>query len=132
MSTKTNRPETDDNEGWEEKSQDNGDLIAWKAGDTHQGIYLGTQTVILPVSDQNPDVGDGSGGTAEMLVFENLTGRWSSWMSYQLREAFEDIEEGTEVRIKCTGERKAKVGNVKIFSVMTRTAKEYNVQQEAF
>ena len=126
---------TSDDEGWEEKGHDNGDLIQWKTGEKHQGVFIGRHLISLPVSDQNPDIGDGTGGQAEMLVFENRQhggARWSTWLTYQLAEAFEDISEGTECRIECLGERKARVGNVKLFSIKTRAPRPVVEQEELF
>lgn len=131
MSKTQNPPTQSDDDGWEEKGQDNGDLIAWKAGERHQGVFIGRREVELPVSEQNPE-----GGSAEMLIFENrengAQSRWSTWLTYQLREAFEDIDEGTECRITCTGERKAKIGNVKIFSIKTRSYQQPTLPIEPF
>jgi hypothetical protein len=127
-------PVVDDEEGWEEKGHDHGDIVVWKPGEQHEGIYEGRVTIMLPVSEQNPDVGDGTGGPADILVFSKpeYGTKWSTWVTYQLREAFEDIAEGMECRIKCTGERKAKVGNVKVFSVKVRAPRTFQAALSDF
>lgn len=108
---------------WVEVGSDTGSLITWREGENHKGIYLYSKQVEFE--------GDtGATETASMYVFENQHGRWSTWETYQIREAMESVTEGQEVWIACKGERKAKVGNVKIFSIKARNVTAEYVNQQ--
>lgn len=111
---------------WVEVGSDTGQLISWKENENHKGIYLYAKLVEF-------DGDTGATETATMYVFENQYGRWSTWETYQIREAMASVTEGQEVWIMCKGERKAKVGNVKIFSIKARnvTADYANQQRLA-
>lgn len=105
----------DVDDGWEEVSDDTGDLVAWTVGEKHQGIFLKTSAVTIPASEEDPEE------TVDLYVFENqYGGRWSTWPTFQLSKAMDKIPLGNEVRIECTGQRKAKVGNMLVFSVKHR------------
>lgn len=113
----------DNNDQWEEIGNDNGQQITWdNPGEVHFGIFQRKVTVEIPEEKRN-ESGDAE---ADLLVFKNPdTGdNWCCWAGYQLREAFEnhDVEPGTLCRIEYTGKRKAKQGEVKLFSVKVRKA----------
>jgi hypothetical protein len=103
-----------DDDGWEEVSDDTGDLIAWGIGEKHRGIYLKIAYVTVPATEENPEE------TVPLYVFENRNGRWSTWPTFQLEKAMEKVPFGNETMIECTGQRKAKVGNMLVFSVKHR------------
>lgn len=104
----------------EELGDDNGELITLEPGEPHYGRFVQRVTIDLP-----EDKRENGQETADMLVFSMLddeSKRWSCWVTYQLDKAFAHINPGDQVRIECTGTRKANQGNVKIISVKRRVS----------
>lgn len=107
---------------WEELADDNGEVITFDAGTTHEGQFIRRATVTLPEDQRTNNKGEYQ-ETADLLVFgrDDQT-KWSVWVGYQLDRV--NWQEGEYYRVACTGTRKAQQGNVKIFSVKRRVRKQ--------
>lgn len=103
-----------DDAGWTEVQSDKGDLAHWAEGVSMQGVYLGTGVVDFVDNDTHEPA------TAVCYLFEGTYGRWWTWGAYAITQAMDEITEGEEVRITCTGSRKAKKGEVKLFKILHR------------
>lgn len=103
---------------WEEVGDDNGEIVAFEKGTVMFGTYVQRNEIELP-EDKIKDDGK---LTATLYVFTapDSDMRWSAWETYQLSKAMEKVGIGDFVRIECTGERRAKEGSVKLFSVKRR------------
>lgn len=114
---------SDEWDSWEELGEDNGEIVTFTKGQAMIGEYVGLREIELKEEDWKQTGLDEWEKTATLYVFQEpgrSHSKWSVWRTYQLEQAMSKVHPGDTVRICCTGERKAKQGEVKIFSVLRK------------